>query len=468
VNTDLVAAFAISALSEVASPATRWDRPGVILLQLLAIVFLVALNGFFVASEFAIVKVRTSQLDALAAQGNRGARHARRVIAHLDAYLSATQLGITLASLGLGWLGEPFLAQMIEPFFALANITSPALVHAVSFALAFVLITMLHIVLGELAPKSLAIRKAVAITLWVSRPLGLFYMMFKPAIALLNGLANWLLKRVLRVQPVAESELGHSEEELRLILDESTRSAHISSVSRQILDNAFDIRRRLVREVMTPRREVVYLDVNLPFRENLQRAKAAHHARFPLCAEHLDRTIGLVHIKDLLAQLEEPKPNLLAIKRDLLVVPELMPLEKLLAQFRTRRAHLALVVDEFGASAGIVTLQDVIAEVLGPLPDEFGPERLEFQRLSEEEFLVDGALPLHELEDLAGLEWEDEDVTTVGGYVVRRLGHLPSQGEQLHLNGYDVRVEQTDGRRVQQLRFQRVPQAQRPANDDAV
>src|SRR6516225_798148 len=238
--------FLTNVADAVGVPATNWDAPGIIFLKLLAVVALVLLNGFFVASEFAIVKVRASQLDALAVPSDRRARLARHVTSHLDAYLSATQLGITLASLGLGWLGEPFLAQMIEPFFALANITSPALVHAVSFALAFVLITMLHIVLGELAPKSLAIRKAVAITLWVSRPLGLFYMMFKPAIALLNGLANWLLKRVLRVQPVAESELAHSEEELRLILDESTRSAHISSVSRQILDNAFDIRRRLV------------------------------------------------------------------------------------------------------------------------------------------------------------------------------------------------------------------------------
>ncbi len=443
---------------DVGSATVVWDAPGVIFLKLLAIAFLVALNGFFVASEFAIVKVRASQLDALAAQGHRRARQARQVVAHLDAYLSATQLGITLASLGLGWLGEPFLAQMIEPFFALANITSPVLIQTVAFALAFGTITILHIVLGELAPKSIAIRKAVPTTLWVSRPLRLFYLVFQPAIWLLNGMANWLLTRVFRLEPVAESELAHSEEELRLIVDESAKSAHISPLSHEIVDNAFDMRRRSVREVMTPRGEVVYLDVNLPFRENLERAKAARHTRFPLCAEHLDRTIGLVHIKDLLAQLEKPNPSLLAIKRELLAVPEMMPLEKLLTRFRARRGHLALVVDEFGASAGIVTLQDVIAEVLGPLPDEFGLERQEFERLNEEEFLVDGALPLHELGDLAGLEWKDEDVTTVGGYVVRKLGHLPSKGEQLRLDGYTVIVEQTDGRRVQQLRFRRPTQ----------
>src|SRR5262249_20013929 len=196
-------------------------------------------NGFFVASEFAIVKVRASQLDALAAQGHSRARQARQVVAHLDAYLSATQLGITLTSLGLGWLGEPFLAQMIEPFFALANITSPVLIETVAFALAFATITILHIVLGELAPKSIAIRKAVPTTLWVSRPLRLFYLVFQPAIWLLNGMANWLLKRVFRLEPVAESELAHSEEELRLIVDESAKSAHISPLSHEIVDNAF-------------------------------------------------------------------------------------------------------------------------------------------------------------------------------------------------------------------------------------
>jgi CBS domain containing-hemolysin-like protein len=213
------------------SATVVWDAPGIILLKLLAIGSLVALNGFFVASEFAIVKVRASQLDTLAAHGNGRARLARHATTHLDAYLSATQLGITLASLGLGWLGEPFLAQMIEPFFALANVTSPLLIETVAFALAFATITILHIVLGELAPKSIAIRKAVPTTLWISRPLRLFYLVFQPAIWLLNGMANWLLKRILHIDPVAESELAHSEEELRLILmrarelTESPRSA---------------------------------------------------------------------------------------------------------------------------------------------------------------------------------------------------------------------------------------------------
>jgi CBS domain containing-hemolysin-like protein len=210
----------------------------------------------------------------------------------------------------------------------------------------------------------------------------------------------------------------------------------------------------LVREVMTPRGDVVYLDTGLTFRENLQRAKAARHTRFPLCAEQFDHTIGLVHIKDILAQLDEPEPSLLAIKRELVIVPEMMPLEKLLARFRDLQAHLAVVVDEFGGNVGIVTLQQIIAELAGKLPDEFGLERPEFQRLGEEEFVVDGGLPIYELRELAGLEWKDDDVTTVGGYIVHRLGHLPRIGEQLRVDGYVITVEQADDRRVQQLRFQ--------------
>ena len=445
--------FLTNIADAVGVPATNWDAPGIVFLKLLAIVFLVLLNGFFVASEFAIVKVRASQLDALAVPSNGRAQLARHVISHLDAYLSATQLGITLASLGLGWLGEPFLADMIEPFFALANITSPMLIDTVSFALAFGTITALHIVLGELAPKSIAIRKALPTTLWVSTPLRFFYLVFKPTIWLLNGLANCLLKRLFHLNPVAESELAHSEQELQLILDESAKAARISPVSREIATNAFEIRRRLVREVMTPRGEVVYLDLNLSFRDNLQRAQAARHTRFPLCVEHFDRTIGLVHIKEILAQVDESEPSLLAIKREPLLVPEMMPLEKLLTRFRDRQAHLAMVVDEFGGYVGIVTLQHLVAEVIGRLPDEFGLGRRKFQRLDEGGFLVEGGMAIYEMRVLAGLEWKDEDVTTVGGYVVRRLGRLPRVGEQLRIDGYIVTVEQADDRRVQQLSF---------------
>jgi magnesium and cobalt exporter, CNNM family len=351
---------------------------------------------------------------------------------------------------------------MIEPFFALAGITSAVLIETVSFVLAFSTITILHIVLGELAPKSLAIRRAVPTALWISGPLHFFYLVFTPAIWLLNGLANGLLRRILHLDPVGENELAHSEEELRLILDESAKVAQISRVSQEIVVNAFEMRRRLVREVMTPRGDIIYLDTSLSFQENLRRAKAARHTRFPLCAGLFDRAIGLIHIKDMLAQLDEPEPSLLAIKRELVVVPEMLPLERLLTRLRDRQAHFGVVVDEFGGNAGIVTMQHVIAEVIGDMPDEFDPQRRELQHLSEDEFLIDASLPIYEMRDLAGLDWKDENVTTVGGYVVRQFGYIPCVGEQVRMDGYIVAIEQADGRRVQQVRFQRLAKAGAP------
>jgi len=444
-----------SASEAFGGPARSWDPPAIIALKLLAVIFLVLLNGFFVASEFAIVKVRSSQLETLVAQGSGRARLARHLTTHLDAYLSATQLGITLASLGLGWLGEPFLAQMIEPFFTMVNVTSPELVGTISFGLAFVTITGLHIVLGELAPKSLAINKALSTTLWISRPLRLFYILFRPAVWLLNGLANWLLQRIFHLSPVAGVERVHSEEELKLILDESANSSQISAIGHQIVANAFELRRRQVREVMTPRGEVVYLDSKLSFPENLQRAISAPHIYFPLCAEHFDRTIGLIHLKDLLSQLDEPEPNLMAVKRELVAVPETMSLDKLLACLRDRRAHLAVVVDEFGGNVGIVCIERAIAEVIGRLPEGFGPGQKEFQRIGKDEFLVDAAVATYQLRGLAGLEWKDNDVTTVGGYIVHQIGYLPLVGEQIRIDGYVITVEKADSRRIRKLRFQR-------------
>lgn len=435
--------------------ATEWASGGVILLQLLAILLLVLLNGFFVASEFAIVKVRSSQLDALVEEGNKMAPFARHVTTHLDAYLSATQLGITLASLGLGWLGEPFLAHMLSPLFWNLGIHSSALIHTSSFVIAFSIITFLHIVLGELAPKSLAIRKSVPTTLWVSKPLGLFYVLFKPAIWLLNGAANQVLKHIFRIDPVTETELAHSEEELRVILAESEQAEEVSAKGREILMNALDLKRRVVRDIMTPRGDVVYLNLEDSFEENLKVAVESRHTRFPLSDGHLDNTIGLVHIKDILKLVREPNPVLTSIKRELVPVPEMMPLEKLLTFFLSRHAHLALVVDEYGGTVGMVTLDNVLEELVGDIQDEFDAEKPEYRRIADGEFVVDGLLGLYELKDLVGLDIENADVSTVGGYVTHLLGHLPKQGETTRIEDYVVTIAQTDGRRIEQVHFKK-------------
>jgi CBS domain containing-hemolysin-like protein len=447
--------------------ATEWDSGGVLFGKLAVIALLVALNGFFVAAEFALVKVRSSQLDALVAEGHKSAVAARVVIGNLDAYLSACQLGITLASLALGWVGEPFLAQMLQPLFALAGIHSPVVISWASFAFAFSVITFLHIVLGEQAPKILAIRKPLPSSLWVSPPLRLFYGLLRPAIWFLNASSNWVLKYIFRVEPASEHELSHSEEELRVILDESEKSDEVSTLGRDILVNALDMRRRVVRDIMTPRGEVVSLDLEESFEDNVRKALASRHTRFPLCRGHLDNTIGLVHIKELVPMMRDPAPDLLRIKRDVLNVPEMMPLEKLLNMFLTKHAHLAVVVDEYGGTVGMVTLENVLEELVGDIQDEFDAEPEEFNEINENEFTVEGAVGLYELQDMADLTLESSDVSTIGGYVTHLLGHLPKTGEQVQIENYLVTITKSDGRRVEQLHFRKVADAPKPGQTTA-
>src|SRR5579864_4225432 len=294
---------------------TQWDPPVILFGKLLAIAALVALNGFFVACEFAIIKVRASQLEELAEEGNARARFAKYIRSHLDAYLSATQLGVTVASLALGWLGEQFLAHILEPFFALANVHSHAVVTAVSVTLAFIGITFLHIVFGELAPKYTAIANPLTVSLRLVRPLGAFYFLFKPAIWILQKSSNFLLRRVFRMKPVAGTELAHSEEELRLILEQSEKSKEVSPLGRKLVLNVLDLRDRVVRDIMTPRGDVVYLDLEDDFETNAKKAIASKHTRFPLSRENLDNTVGLIHIKDLVTMMNDPNPDLMTIKR---------------------------------------------------------------------------------------------------------------------------------------------------------
>lgn len=432
-----------------------WDSSGLMLLKLLGITVLVLLNGFFVASEFSLVKVRGSQLDALVEEGEGRAVAARRVLNRLDAYLSATQLGVTLASLALGWVGEPFLVQMLEPLFVLLGIQSSFVISTLSVALGFLAITFLHIIFGELAPKYVAIGNPVPVALTCVGPLRWFYILFKPAIWCLNRSSNFILRKVFHINPVGGQELGHSEEELRVILSDSEKSQEVSPLGKELLINALDLRRRVVRDIMTPRGEVVYLDIDEPFEANLGKAKASRHTRFPLCKGYLDNPIGLVHIKDLLTAVGDDHHDLLAIKREMSVVPEMMPLERLLTTFLARQAHLAIVVDEFGGTAGIVTLDNVLAEIVGDIRDEFDGEESEFKRLNPDEFEVEGVLGLYELNDLTELDLSNSEVSTVGGYITQLLGHLPRQGEQAHVGDYLVTVTKTDGRRIDLLHFKR-------------
>jgi CBS domain containing-hemolysin-like protein len=443
--------------------ATRWDAPDLIFFKLMGVLLIVAINGFFVIAEFSIVKIRSSQLDNLIEKGEKRALLARHITCHLDAYLSATQLGVTMASLALGWVGEPYIAHLIEPVFGLVGITTPIVVNTIAVILGFMIITFLHITLGELGPKYLAINDPLGVSLRVVRPLRVFFAVFRPVIWVLNRSSNYILRDIFKINPIGGVDLAHSEEELRLILTESEEAREVTPLGKEILINALDLRRRVVRDIMTPRGHVVFLNTEESFEENLKTAQTSRHTRFPLCEGHLDHTIGLVHIKDLLCLTREAHPALLAIKRELPPVPEMMPLEKLLDFFLKRHAHLALVVDEYGGTVGIVTLDNVLEELVGDIQDEFDADEVkEYKKISEDEFVIEGALGLYELKDLIGMELESADVSTIGGYVTHLLGHLPKPGEEVRIDGYLVTVTKADGRRIDVLNFKKLPEEPKP------
>ncbi len=417
-----------------------------------AVMGLVLLNGFFVAAEFAIVKVRSTQIEPLARGGSKRAGMAKHVITHLDAYLSATQLGITLASLGLGWLGEPFVAQIIEPLFGPLGVPE-ALVHTVAFAIAFAIITFLHIVLGELAPKSFAIQRAQATTLIIARPLHWFFVVFKPFIWGLNGTANYFLKLV-GLHPTSESDMTQSEEELRLIL---SQGRSISTLGKSISLRAMDLKERNVREVMVPRTEVCFLLVGKSLEENLVIARENQYTRYPLCDGDLDHVLGMVHIKDLFKRkgMSGPGTELLSVKRDVLFVPETTPLEKMLSTFLVKRSIMAIAVDEHGGTAGLVTLENVLEELVGEIRDEFDTESSMVEKVRDGEYLIDGSMPLHDFARMFDIEPDTKEVVTVSGYVLQLLGRVPDRHASVFMEGWKGTIDSVEGRKVKTLRIRK-------------
>ena len=428
-----------------------------IALKVLAVLFLAALNGFFVAAEFALVKVRDTQLAPLATRGHRRARMAQHLVAHLDTYLSAAQLGITLASLALGWIGEPIFSDLLKPVFDGLGVASEQTRHTVSFLVGFTVITFLHIVAGEMAPKSLAIRKPVETALWVAYPFHWFYIAMKPFIHALNYSAMWLL-RVVGIEAAHEHDGAHSEEELRLLFDATQKRAGGSKLGREIVLNALDLRHRVAREVMRPRGEITVLDTEASIAACLEVAEKTRYSRLPLCeGGDLDRTLGVVHIKDLFAMRLKARSgaDLAVVARKLIFVPPTARLEQLLQLLLDRKLHMALVVDEYGGTVGLVTFENIIEEVIGQIQDEFDQEKPLLQKTGEHLWEVDGALPLHELEQLVGEELAGEEVTTTSGFVTQRLGGFPKVGDVVELAAFTLRVETLDGMRVARLRLAR-------------
>ena len=417
--------------------------------KLLGVAALVLLNAFFVAAELAFVRIRDTQLAPLAAQGNRRAKKARHIVAHIDSYISATQFGITLASMALGVLVEPVFSAALEPVFQLLRVVNEHTQQSIAIGFGFFVNCFLLIIAGELVPKAIVIRRTLPAALWAASPLDWFYRLSFPFI--------WILHRssqiVLRWLGFADDELRdeHSEEELRVVL----AAARGSADRRSLILNALDLRHRAAREVMRPRNEITFFDADAPIAECLALAEKTRYSRFPICAHgDLDRTLGVVHIKDLYALRDKARTaaDLLPAARKLFYVPETAPLDKLLRRFLDRKLHFAVVVDEYGGTVGIVTLENAIEALIGQIQDEFDTEKSELVQSGENTWEAAGTLALHDLEKIIGAVPHDENTTTASGWVTEKLGGFPRPGDVVEVGDFTLCVEEMDGTRVAKLK----------------
>lgn len=411
----------------------------------------VLLNGFFVTAELAFVKVKGSRIDALAEEGSKRARQAQRILRNLDTYLSACQLGITLSSLALGWLGERAIAGWIAPWFRFTGMGDTAL-HVVSTILAFAFIAIMHMVLGELAPKTVAVRKAENMTLLTAVPVYLFHKILLPVIWLVNGLSNLLL-RLFRMTPVVEKGAVHTEEEILDLMKESSEVGLINDTELTLVDNIFEFADTTAREIMIPRTEMICLYTNLSMEENLEIAHEGMRTRYPVCEEDKDHIIGFIHIKDLM---RGHVRDHLSLIRPIIAVPESMKISDLLKRMQRSKTQIAILIDEYGGTSGLVTLEDIMEEIVGEIQDEFDEERQGIEVVSEEEYSIDGLMLIDEINDHFGLNVDTEDYDTIGGWLSSKLeAILPHKGQFYSFEGYLFIVEETENKRISRIRLLR-------------
>jgi len=424
------------------------------LFGLLSILILVALNGFFVASEFSLVSVRRTRVEELIAQGNQAAVVVGRAVADPDRFIAATQLGITLASLGLGWIGEPALAGLLVPLLRfLPEAWIGAAAHSIAGAIAFAFITFMHVVVGELAPKSIALQHPEHTALVVARPTELTLHLFRPAIWLLNGTGNALL-RLFGIQPASGHEKVHSVAELRMLVEASHEGGVLAADEREMLDAIFDFGNLAARRVMVPRTEMICLPATASLDQVAQ--LAAEHAltKFPVYEGDLDHIIGIVHTKDLVRVIHtqtQKATTVRGIMRPALFLPESVRVDDLLVEFRRRRQHIAILLDEYGGTAGLVTLEDLLEEIVGDVQDAFDREEPDIQRLPDGSVLISGLMQIEEVNAKFGLNLSDPHYDTIAGYVLGRLRRLAKVGDEIKAGSVRVRVESLDGRRIARL-----------------
>ncbi|MFC7749129.1 hemolysin family protein [Paenibacillus thermoaerophilus] len=416
---------------------------------MLLVIVLVLLNGFFVAAEFAVVKVRGSRLETLAAEGNRRAKFAQGIVNNLNAYLSACQLGITLTSLALGWVGEPAIYAVIEPLFP-RSIPEP-IISTISFVIAFFIMTLIHITIGEQVPKTYAIRQSERVTLWTAAPIVLFYKAMYPFIWMLNGLSNWMLRRA-GIEPDADHESVHTEEEIRVLIHESHKSGLIDNTEMTFVDNIFEFSETHAREIMVPRTEMVCLYAQEPLADMIDLAMKEPHTRYPVCDPDKDNIIGYVHLKDLMKA--EPDGGLRAVVRPLLSVPDSISISVLLKTMQKNRTELALLIDEYGGTSGLVTIEDILEEIVGEIHDEFDEARPSIEQRGESTYSVDGLLLIEDFNGQFGTDIPNDVYDTIGGWVYAQLESAPNVKQSISHEDFDIIIEEVDNRRVSRVLIQ--------------
>ncbi|MEK5078151.1 hemolysin family protein [Solibacillus sp. FSL W7-1436] len=426
---------------------------------MIAFAILIAATAFFVATEFAIVKVRTTKIDQLVAEGNKSAIRAKKVISNLDEYLSACQLGITITALGLGWLGEPTFEIILHPVFEFFNL-SGNVTTVLSFIVAFSLVTFIHVVVGELAPKTLAIQKAEAVTLKLSGFLILFHNIMYPFIRALNGSARGLTG-LFGLKMISESEEAHSEEELRMILSDSFKGGEINHSEYEYVNSIFEFSDRIAKEIMVPRTEIISIERGQTIREVFEVMGIEQYTRYPVTDGDKDHVIGLVNMKHLLTAYIKDAANGDKLVDDymqpVIRVIETIPVSDLLLKIQNERIHMAILMDEYGGTSGLVTIEDIIEEIIGDIQDEFDEDEIpEIQEIAEDHYIFDSKMLLQEMNDILGTTIEDEDIDTIGGWFMTQRFDV-QEGDIIESEGYRFKVTELDGHHILYIEVTKLP-----------
>ncbi len=440
------------------------DTDSSVLMLVLAFVF-IFMNAFFVLSEFSIVKIRKSRLEELIKDKIPNAALAFKISNSLDTYLSATQLGITISSLALGWIGEPAVARLIELPLKAFGVGGVA-IHTIAFIVSFTLVTLFHVVLGELVPKSIAIAKTEKVVLFIARPLHLFWILFFPIIKAFDFIAAVSLK-IIGVKPAKESELALSDEEIKIIASESLKGGVLDSLETEIIKNAVDFSDTVAKEIMTPRRDLICLNKQASYEENYDTVLQSRFTRFPYIDGSKDNVLGLIHIRDIIQQKGERSFD--KIVRKLIIVPENSPISKILPMMNKQRIFAALVIDEYGGTAGFLTMEDIIEEIFGDINDEHDGKMQNFKRIDENTFEFRGRFEIEGVEEVMGIDFDEEtEQLTIGGYVFNLFGSLPEIGDKISDENCDYEVLRMDGTRVSLVKVTKKHERELRDKDDAL